>query len=117
MNQSGRLPVLDLELYTVGNVVFHSFYKKPISSMYTVLKRSAMADSVKLQTCFMECMRRMLNCSVNTPWDTISDHLTKFSYTMLISGYNQRERYNTIKGMIDRYQTMISEMSNGNREF
>ena len=79
MNRSGKLLVLDLELQTIGNVVVYSFYKKPISSMYTVLKRSAMADSVKLQTCFMECMRRMLNCSVTTPWKEISDHLSKFS--------------------------------------
>ena len=75
-----------------------------------------MSDSVKLQTCFMECMRRMLNCSVETPWNTIADHLSKFSYTMLISGYSMKERYNTISGAITRYRSMLSEIKSGKRQ-
>ena len=116
LNVTRKLPVLDLEVYTANNVVLHNFYKKPIASIYTIQKRSAMSDSVKLQTCFMECMRRMLNCSVQTPWNTIADHLSKFSYSMMISGYSQKERYNTVKGAIVRYRTMLDEIKIGMRQ-
>ena len=100
MNETKKLPVLDLKVYISTNVVLHNFYKKPIASIYTIQRRSAMSDSVKFQTCFMEYMRHMLNCSVETPRNVIADHLSKFSYSMMISGYSQKERYNAIKELL-----------------
>ena len=57
-----------------------------------------------------------MNCSPETPWRDISDHLTKYSYTMMISGYNQRERYCAIKGAIERYNQLQQDVKNGSRE-
>ena len=53
-NPSGKMPVLDLNVWMEGNTIQHSFYKKDISSIYTILKRSALSSSTKSQTLFME---------------------------------------------------------------
>ena len=44
-HESGRLPVLDLEVWIdVDNKIQHSFYKKSISSPYLILYRSAVSS-------------------------------------------------------------------------
>ena len=75
-----------------NNVIYHTFYKKDVSSKYTVLKRSALSETVKKDTCFMEAIRRILNISDTLPWDETVYHLNRFSRTMQISGYSERER-------------------------
>ena len=67
MNRNGRLPVLDLEVWVVDNKIMHNFYKKAVSSEFTILKRSAISESTKLNTIFMECYRHIVNCSPGTP--------------------------------------------------
>ena len=103
MSVNGKLPVLDLEIWVENNEVKHSFYKKPVSSEYTILSRSALSSSTKSNTTFMECYRRIVNCSPNTPWKEVSDHISKYMNCMRISGYTQKERYNTVKGAVERY--------------
>ena len=35
-----RMPVLDMKIWVKDNVIYRTFYKKDVSSRYTVLKRS-----------------------------------------------------------------------------
>ena len=61
--QDGRIPVLDLAVWIDDNYIYHSFYKREVSSKLTMMKRSAMSNSMKHHACFQEYDRRMLNVS------------------------------------------------------
>ena len=56
-SEDGRLPVLNLKVWMDENKVVHSFYKKKVSSPFTILKRSAIAYSIKKSTIFQEGIR------------------------------------------------------------
>ena len=54
------MPVLDLNVSVEDNVIMYTFYKKDVTSKYTILKRSALSDSTKRESCFMEALRRIM---------------------------------------------------------
>ena len=57
-----KLPILDLYVWIDNCQVKHSFYKKAISSNYTIMKRSAISNSIKRNSLFQEGLRRVKNC-------------------------------------------------------
>ena len=116
MNTTNMLPVLDLEVWVADNQVRHRFYQKTVSSEYTIINRSALSSSTKTSTTFMECYRRISNCSPDTPWSEIAHHMSKYMNCMRISGYSIEERYNTVKGAIHRYNQILDQVSTGSRQ-
>ena len=46
-HSDGKMPVLDLKIWIKNNQVMYTFYKKEVSSKYTILKRSALSNSTK----------------------------------------------------------------------
>ena len=114
-HSDGKMPVLDLKIWIKNNQVMYTFYKKEVSSKYTILKRSALSNSTKQNTLFMEALRRIQNNSINLPWDIMCGHLTEFAQTMQISGYSEYEQYNAIKGAIQRHREMMREIEDGKR--
>ena len=94
----------------------YTFYKKKVSSIYTVLRRSAVTTRTKLDTVFQESLRRLYNVSPRLPWEERASHLSKFVKTMLVSGYSEEERYNTIKGAIVRWEEMNNRVQSGEIE-
>ena len=115
MNPNGKMPVLDLEIWT-ENTVRHTFYKKQVSSEFTILNRSALSESTKLNTVFMETYRRIVNCDSMTPWEEVEEHISRHANTMRISGYTKSQRYHTVKGAIERYREMSSKVKVGTCE-
>ena len=95
-NVSGRMAVLDLELWVeeVNGVprVMYSFYKKPIASKFTIMKRSAVPEKVKKNTLFQESLRRLLHICDSLPWSETVRHMDEWSDCMR-SGYSHKERY------------------------
>ena len=77
----------------VAPQVLWTFYKKPVSSEFTILKRSAVSGSIKRDTIFQEALRRFLHISPDNSWDEFVKHLNSFSNCMRISGYSMKERY------------------------
>ena len=67
LHENGRLPILDLSVWTENNSIYHSSYKKDVSFRLTEMKRSAMQISVKHHACLQECVRRFLNISLGPP--------------------------------------------------
>jgi hypothetical protein len=113
-----KLPVLDLNFWMkTGDdglqTVCHTFYKKAVSSQYTILKRSAMSMSVKRTTHFQEAMRRLKNCDKNQTWLERATHLTEWCNMLRISGYNEQYRFNILTGAIDRYTEICNMESEG----
>ena len=115
-NVNGKMPVLDLEIWTEDNTVRHTFYKKQVSSEFTILSRSALSESTKLNTVFMETYRRIINCDSMTPWEEVEDHISRYANIMRISGYSKTQRYHTIKGAIERYREMSNDVKVGTHE-
>ena len=74
-----KMPVLDLKVWVEDNKVKYTFKKKEVSSKYTMMKRLALSDSVKRDTCFMEAVRRILNMSDNLTSSKTITHLNEFS--------------------------------------
>ena len=92
-NSNGRMPVLDLAVWIQEvdgiQTILHSFYKKPVASPCTILKRSALSFKIKKTTPLQEALRRLGNVSPTLPWNESSNMLW-------ISGYTVRKRLNNI---------------------
>lgn len=67
-NDNGRIPVLDLTIWVSEGCIEYSFYKKRVSSIFTILKRSAVTMKTTLDTIFQEALRRLYNVSPRLPW-------------------------------------------------
>ena len=119
-HESGRLPCLDLQLWIEKDSegvdqVQWEFYKKPMSSQLLVMERSALSSQTKRATLFSEGMRRVMNCSPQVQWDVKAEHLSKFSHSMMISGYSHRYRSNIINGVVKRYKEIQGQVEAGER--
>ena len=47
LNESGKLPVLDLKVWVEENIVRHSFYSKPMASPPAIIYKSALPAKLK----------------------------------------------------------------------
>ena len=108
--ENEKLPILDLFVWIDNCQVKHSFYKKPISSNYTILKRSAISNSIKRNAIFQEGLRRVKNCSDGINDIHITNILTDFSNMLRISGYGEQYRFNVINGVIQRSKALLNEL-------
>ena len=79
----GLMPVLDLKMRVkeseMAPHISWTFYKKPVSSEFTILKRSAGSGSIKRDTIFQEALRRFLHISPDNEWSEYVKHLNIFS--------------------------------------
>jgi hypothetical protein len=90
-----RMPVLDLKVWVSHNasgvpMVCHTFYKKPVSSPYSILSCSAMSASVKRHTLFQKALRRLLNVDPSQPWAEKAWHLSAWGNMLRVSGYSDK---------------------------
>ena len=86
-HQRGALPILDTEMWVENGKILHSHYSKPMASMEVILYRSAMTMSSKMNILTQEGGRRIRNCSVSLPWQTVRGFLNKLMISMLWGGY------------------------------
>ena len=63
----GKMPVLDMKIWIQDNQIMFTFYKKDVSSKFTIMKRSALSENTKRNTLFMEALRRIQNTSSVLP--------------------------------------------------
>ena len=89
LNENGKLPVLDLEISMVQNIVKFEFYKKPISNPRVILYNSAISRRIKRDTLLQEGCRRMHNCSDKVSNEHKNQILSHYMNTLRISGYDE----------------------------
>ena len=76
-NDSGWMPILDLQVRVVSDIVEYKFYKKAVTTPYLILSRSALPTKIKWASLVQEGVRRLLNTRRQLDWDTIkADILT-----------------------------------------
>ena len=101
---NGKLPLLDTQIWVENNLVRHEYYEKPMTSKYVIMASSAHPDRMKRAVLVEEGMRRMRNCSPDAPWKTITPHLEKFAWKMMVSGYPQSYRGTIIRLAVEKFR-------------
>ena len=115
-NFDNKLPVLDVKVWTEDNKILWEFYKKPISNKMTIHKRTAVPYRDKRQTVLQEALRRLRNTHPDLG-DTLRDkHLTEYSKSMQLSGWNETERHQVIKGALKIYEEERDKYIRGERQ-
>ena len=116
-NPDMKMPVLDLKLWINSDSgipqLRYTFFKKPVASPYTIMKRSAISERIKKATIFQEALRRLMNTSQELEWKEKAKHLSDFSFCLRNSGYSSKERFECICGAVMRYEEMVKKVENG----
>ena len=98
---SGRLPVLDVGMWIdEASKVQFSFFKKPMSSPYVNLYRSALPSKTKRESLLQEGLRRLRHMSSSVLSSEKCQIMSNFMNSLRISGYDDSYRYNLLKGII-----------------
>ena len=105
-NESGWMPILDLQVKVSQNRIVHKFYKKPVSNPLLMLENSAMPMKVKRNSLAQEGIRRLRNCSRDLPWSEKAEILSEFSHKLMLSGYSERFRLDIIQSAVRGYQRL-----------
>ena len=72
-----------------------------------------MSESVKKSTLFQEGIRRLSHISSYLQWSESVTHMTQWSHCMKLSGYNEKERYEAIRGSVMRQTEMKRKVETG----
>ena len=86
---SGKLPILDLQVWVGEGQVLHLHYRKPMASKSVINRRSAFTTREMKNILLEEASRRLRNCSPNLPWVTKAAQLTELNIQMLDAGHSQ----------------------------
>ena len=99
-NQSNKIPVLDLQLWTQeedsGTFIYYEFFRKSMANPTTIPAASAYSWTQKLITFRQEAQRIMRNTSPLLPWSVRAKHLSDFSWRLKTSGYGTGVRAKVI---------------------
>ena len=121
MHENGKMPTLDLSLWTNNEVVgveekcivMHEFYAKGVSAKYMTHARSAMPPAMKRTVLTQELLRVMLRCSPRLGWDNVVDHLNSMMKRMQFSGHNQTYRAQILKSALAAYDKIVRKDAEG----
>ena len=115
-NISGKMPVLDLQVWCEHDEILFEFFEKSMVSDMVIHKNSALSWNTKKVSLSSEVARRYLNtCPKLVEAGAVGLHLDKFRYKLLLSGNNFHEREIIVKEGTARYRNIVSEANNGLR--
>ena len=77
----GRVLGLELWIEEHGGVprICYSFFKKPVASVFTIMKKSTVSEGTKMNTIFQETIRMILNVSDHLLWGETVKNLKVWS--------------------------------------
>ena len=118
-NENGRIPILDTEMciedHEERSVVRYTFYEKKMVPNKVIEEDSAMPWQMKKSILISEGLRRMLRCSKDCPYEEKKEHLRKFSWKMMNSGYAKNQVNYIVNESIKKYEKMVTEEEEGIR--
>ena len=115
LNESGKLPVLDLNLRVVNDQFEHEFFEKPCTSETVIPFTSAHSRKMKMAVLVEEGVRRLRNHSRRLEWERSRRVMEDWSRKLRRSGYPGTMRHEVIKAAVDRYDKMCMEEDEGIR--
>ena len=83
------MPILDLQIKVEDGEIIYKFYKKSVSNKLTMVERSAMPMQIKRNSLVQEGIRRLRN--------TKKEIFSEYSFSLMLSGYSEKLRLETIK--------------------
>ena len=110
---SGKLPILDLEVWVERGIIMHQFYKKPMASRMVVQARSAFPTTRKKSILLEEGLRRLRNCSPGLGWKNKVYFLNRFSSDLKFSGHTVSFRRTLLKRVIIKYEKNLCNHLDG----
>ena len=113
-NRDGKLPVLDICCWcqetSSGTITNYEFYSKPMANPVSVPENAALSVNTKFNTYRHEVFRVLSNTALHLPWHVKTKHLTKLSWKMKVSGYNEGFRVKVFNGGIRMYLRCLERM-------
>ena len=113
---SNKLPILDLEVWMEGDTILHQFYKKPVSSKFVVMAKSAFPDSKKRAVLVEEAMRRLRNNSPELPAGWKAKFLTELALEMQNSGHKESFRAMVLDTAVIKYKKILDKHQRGEED-
>ena len=106
---AGRLPTLDFEIWLEPDgEINHSYYQKPMKAPFVIMKRSAIAQTQKIQILSNELVRRLSNVNhVRVPKEEIVRIIEIFTTEMKTSEYDRKETKEVITSGMKGWQRKI----------
>ena len=115
-NESGMMPVLDLQVWCQKDLIKFLFYEKPMVSDFVIQKWSGLSWNVKKAALAGEVARRYLNTSPDlVAAGYVCELIDKLRYKMLLSGYSQKEREIIVREGEARYFNIVKQVERGDR--
>jgi hypothetical protein len=110
---TGRLPILDLEVWVEDGTVNHQFYKKPVASKFVVSAQSAFPAAKKRAVLVEEGVRRLRNNSPELPFVWKAQFLTELALEMQNSGHRPGFRAMVLDAATKKYQMILNKHQQG----
>jgi hypothetical protein len=110
---TGKLPILDLEVWEEGGILLHQFFKKPVASKFVVSAHSAFPASKKRAVLVEEGVRRLRNNSPELPFNFKAKFLTELALEMQNSGHRQSFRAMVLDTALKKYQIILDKHQRG----
>ena len=112
-NISGWMPILDLQIRVKRGQIIYKFYKKSVSNKLTMMERSAMPTQIKRNSLVQEGIRRLRNTKRELLWSVKSEILSEYSFSLMLSGYSEKFRLDTIQAAVKGYERQCQEADSG----
>ena len=113
-----QLPILDLNTWLEKEGVVqikHVFYKKPMTTKYTLLNGTAYPNGRLRAVLIEEVLRRLRNCSPDMDWKEKGKFVTEYAKEMKNSGHSEKFRKEIIERAIEKYKTILHRHNNGEK--
>lgn len=126
-NEDKKVPILDVKVYITklnrdNNTnndgpfrILYEHYVKPMASKYVIGYYSALSLEKKRVILTQQCLKIILNCSKDLPWDVAKQHMTEFVKRMQFSGYNKRFRFEIVNSAFNAYHAIEVQVRAGKR--
>ena len=114
-NDSGKVPVLDLNVYIRGDQIVHEFYEKPCASKMVIPYSSAHSKKMKMAVLVEEGLRRLRNTSRGLEQEESRRVMAIWSRKLKRSGYPATVRHEVIKTACEKWEKMCNDEDSGGR--
>jgi hypothetical protein len=115
-HQTGRIPILDTEMWVEEGMIRHNHYSKPISSTEVILARSAMSSTTKRNILVQEGTRRLKNCHQSLTWETMVGHMNTLMISMSEAGHRTEFRRVVAGRILANYKVIIDNDVKGTKK-
>ena len=115
-NEDGKLPILDMKVWTENGTIMYTHYEKPMANKNVIHNNSAHPEHCKNSVHVQEILRRIMNCSKRLDWEKdTAPILSEYMRRMKEAGYQEKYRKNVVRKAINIYNIKLEDERKGVR--